>query len=203
LPLVRAALVSALVGHWIANAIADPLEYASVGLRYEGEAFRPIAFQTAAVLVALIGLTIAPRLRVRWRLDAPPLVSSKAALTLLLTSLQVALFGVMEISERIALGESYAAAFRGGILDGGFALELVVAIASALVLVALAIVVTRAVKSILTRSRERPPSREPVQHAEAPFVRPVLILAGSGGMRAPPIPQPSPWARLELVSAAR
>jgi hypothetical protein len=35
-PLVRAALISALVGHWIANAIADQGEYAAVGLRYEG-----------------------------------------------------------------------------------------------------------------------------------------------------------------------
>ena len=46
LPLIRVALVSALVGHWIANAIADPGEYAVVGLRYEGAALRPILIQT-------------------------------------------------------------------------------------------------------------------------------------------------------------
>jgi hypothetical protein len=203
LPLVRVALVSALIGHWIANAIADPLEYASVGLRYEGAALRPIAFQTAAVLAALIVLTVVRRLHPGRRLAAPRRLTSRTALTLMLTGLQMGVFGAMEVTERLALGETYAAAFHGGILDGGFVLELVVAIASALVLVALAIAVTRAVRSILSGPRGRTPSADPVQHAESPFVRPVLILAGSGGMRAPPTHGLPPRARLELASAAR
>jgi uncharacterized membrane protein len=185
LPLFRAALVSALIGHWIANAIADPIEYASVGLRYEGEAFRPILFQTAIVVIAVLVMTLASRLRPRRRLDLD-LAGSRAVLTVVLATIQLVSFTAMEITERLALGEGYTAAFRSGVFDGGFAVELIVAIVSALLLVALAIALTRVVQAFFSGSRRRSAVVEPVRHIETPFVRRVLILAGSGGMRAPP-----------------
>jgi hypothetical protein len=186
LPLIRVALVSALVGHWIANAIADPGEYASVGLPYEGAALRPISIQTALVALAIVAITLAHRLgfrRRRARVDHP----STIALTLMLVALQTTLFAAMEITERLSIGEAYAAAFRGGILGRGFAVELVVAIATALLLVGIAIGVRRIVRAILMSPRTRPAVGPPVVASETTFVRPVLILAGSGGVRAPPV----------------
>ncbi len=189
LPLIRVALGSALVGHWIANAIADPDEYAAVGLRYEGAALRPILFQTALVALAIVAITLAQRFRrrrrvARARVDHP----STIALTLMLMALQTTLFAAMEITERLSVGEAYAAAFRGGVLDRGFAVELAVALATALLLVALAIGVRRIVLAILSAPRTLPTGVAPDVPPTTTFVRPVLILAGSGGVRAPPVP---------------
>ena len=187
LPLIRVALASALVGHWIANALADPGEYAAVGLRYEGSALRPILIQTVVVGLAVLAITLGRRfgwLRARRaRLDG----ASVLVLAAVLSAFQIVAFAAMEVTERLSIGERYAAAFRGGILDRGFAIELVVAIATALLLVGIAIGVRRIVRAILSSPRARPAVVPPVMAGETSFVRPVLILAGSGGVRAPPL----------------
>ena len=163
-----------------------PASTQSVGLRYEGAALRPILIQTGLVLLAIVAITLAPRLGFRRRparVDHP----STIALTLMLMALQTTLFAAMEITERLSIGEAYAAAFRGGILDRGFAVELVVALATALLLVGLAIGVRRIVRAILSAPRARARAVAPEVGPSTAFVRPVLILAGSGGVRAPPV----------------
>jgi hypothetical protein len=189
LPLIRVALASALVGHWVANAIADPGEYASVGLRYEGAALRPILFQTAFVALAIVAITLARRVRVPCR-PASFDRTSAITLTAMLTAFQIVAFATMEVTERLSIGERYSAAFRGGILDRGFVIELVVAIAIALLLVAIAIGVRRIVRAVFSAPRTRPVAIGPQHARETTFVRPVLILAGSGGVRAPPLGAP-------------
>ena len=89
LPLIRVALMSALVGHWIANAIADPDEDAVVGLRYEGAALRPILIQTALVALAILAITLAQGFR---RRPAHVDRTSIIALAVMLVALQTALF---------------------------------------------------------------------------------------------------------------
>jgi hypothetical protein len=185
-PLFRVALMSALVGHWIANAIADPIEYASVGLRYDADALRPILFQSILAGVLLVSLTMAARLRVTRRLSHRMLEGPRLPLAALLATMQICLFVVMEITERIALGETYARAFHGGVLDAGFGIELVIAIASALALVALAMAVTRVVRSLLGRTPTARPSADRSGPREHTHVRAIRLLAGSGGVRAPP-----------------
>ena len=125
-------------------------------------------------------------------------------MTSILVAIQMASFAVMEVTERLALGENYGAAFRSGVLDAGFSVELIVAIASALLLVALALAVTRVVRAILQGSRRRIASLEPALRIEGPFVRRLRINAGSGGMRAPPtsIRSLPPGARQTSLIAA-
>jgi hypothetical protein len=139
LPLFRAALVTALAGHWIANSIADPIEYASVGLRYDGAALRPIILQSVIVALLVGLLTLASRLRLPQRWIHRDSSLTRTELALLLLGAQIGLSGLMEMTETLALGGAYAAAFRTGFLDVGFGVELLIAIVSALLLVALAI----------------------------------------------------------------
>jgi hypothetical protein len=186
LPLFRAALVTALAGHWIANSIADPIEYASVGLRYEGAALRPIILQSVIVALLIGLLTLGPRLRLPQRWIDRGSSLTRTELALLLIGSQIGLSGLMELTERLALGAAYTTAFRTGFLDVGFGVELLIAIVSALLLVALAIGVARAIRALLPRARTRTNVDEPRSPIEAPFVRRVLTLAGSGGVRAPP-----------------
>jgi uncharacterized membrane protein len=183
---VRAGIVSALAGHWIANAFADPGEYAAVGLRYEGAALRPILIQVVVVALIVGALTLASRYSTRRSRLHPSVIDSRAVVTAILATLQLAAFAVMEITERLALGESYGAAIRSGIFDRSFAVELVVAIVTALVVVAIAMAVRSVVRSILSGPRTGRRLVAPSRPWESPWVGNVLILAGAGGVRAPP-----------------
>jgi len=187
-PLFRAALGSALVGYWVANAVADPREYAAIGLRYEGSALHPILAQTLIALV-LLGLTSIPAFR-RTRPTTPSawLDRGPVAVFGLLTLVQVGLFGLMETVERLWLGSGYADAFHGGPFDLGFLIEVLIAIVSAVVVVAVMTAMVRAVRAILAGPRPLPAPGEPATaHVHpAPFVRPVPVLVGAGGVRAPP-----------------
>ena len=187
-PLVRAALASALAGYWVANAIADPREYEAVGLRYEGAALVPILAQTAVVSLVLCLTGIASWWWNRRNGESRSFNLRPAAICGCLVVFQIGAFTVMETVERVWLGESYAAAFKGGVFDLGFLIELLIAIASALLLVALMRAMARVVRAILAAShvgeaadRETPWPRPPA------FVRPVPILAGAGGVRSPPL----------------
>lgn len=180
-PLVRAALASAIAGHWLANGLADPDEYALVGLTYEGFALVPILIQTALVAALIVAATIwRPA---RWSTFRP----SRAALAAMLAASQLGLSWLLEATERLSLGSTYAGAFSGGWLQSGFGLELVIAVASAALLVILALGLRTLVKVLLAQRRPAPrPQRAPRPWIES--VRPVRYLDGSGAVRAPPSP---------------
>jgi hypothetical protein len=176
------------VGYWIANWLADAREYEAVGLRYEGSALYPMFAQSVIVAVLLGVSTLAAP---RWgrRPNAGRVLSLRpATLCVSLGMLQMLLFSLMEAVERVALGESHAAAFEAGVLNASFEVELTIAFVTAVLVVAVMILLNRAVRSIIAGSRTATrayagsstliPSTDPV--------RQVSVLVGSGGVRGPP-----------------
>ncbi len=184
-PFVRASLVTALVGHWIANAVMDPIEYEAVGLRYSGEALVPILVQSALTVVVFGVLSWFANRRRHGPLPAWRL--SQAALRIALVTSQLGLLWMLEASERLALGETFAPAFHGGLVDHTFFLELVVATLSAALLVALAGATTRLLRTFLRDPRPvRVASPLEVGVVDGPRRRAAPVMAGAGGERAPP-----------------
>jgi uncharacterized membrane protein len=155
--LLRAIIATALLGHWVANALADPGEYAAVGLRYEGRALYPILIQTALAVLAIAALSVLAGTRAHLAPAAEHL--SRRLLTVIVVSVQVALVAGFEVTERIGIGEAYAQAFREGLFDRGFALELGIALLSAILLVALTLALAHVVRAIRRRPVHAEPSR--------------------------------------------
>lgn len=192
-PVIRAALASALAGHWIANAVADPGEYARVGLEYAGEAMYPILVQTAATLLLIGALSLgAPW----WRARTRPIARRPMRplpLLILLVVFQIGFFWLMEGTERMSLEGRYEKAFEVGLFESGFVLELLIAIVSALLVVLLARFTSRFVKAFLKTRRQ---VESPLAGGFAPsiveFIRPIEVLAGAGCVRAPPAELPIP-----------
>jgi len=183
-PLLRAIIATALLGHWVANALADPGEYAAVGLRYEGRALYPILIQTALAAAVIVALTLLARTQAHLLPTADRL--SRWVLTALVVTTQVALAAGLEVTERVGIGDAYARAFHEGLVDRGFALELGIALLSAIVLVVLTLAVAHVVRAIMRRSIARRRSGpNPVRPlADVPAPRAVLVVGG--GVRAPP-----------------
>jgi hypothetical protein len=182
--LLRAIIATALLGHWVANALADPGEYAAVGLRYEGRALYPILIQTALAVLAIAALSVLAGTRAHLAPAAEHL--SRRLLTVIVVSVQVALVAGFEVTERIGIGEAYAQAFREGLFDRGFALELGIALLSAILLVALTLALAHVVRAIrrrpITLGRSTP---NPLGRPADKFARRPSLVVG-GGVRAPP-----------------
>jgi hypothetical protein len=172
----RGTLLCALAGHWVANGVADADQYASAGLQYTWRAFLPIAVQTVLLLVAVVLLGPASR---RWGgVERPPLRGAR--LFGALAASQLALFLLMEVSERLVQREP----FTEGLLASGFDVELLFAIGSAVLLAVVGSVALRVIRSL----RRRPGTRRmeggiglTPRHV-APAHRSILV----GGVRAPP-----------------
>ncbi len=177
----RAAILSALLGHWIANALFDRYQYAGAGPALLDRLDDPMLVQAALGLIAVIALTIRSRHR-----EATTVTRglNRGSLALLLVGVQLVLFIGMEGSERLTI-DAIAGDHTGvGPFEVGFFAELVVAVGSALILA----FVGEAAKRFLGRLRGTElsaPTREasflPPGHAPA-----ARMLAGAGGVRAPP-----------------
>jgi hypothetical protein len=176
---LRGTLLSALTGHWVANALFDPDQYSEASLEYSWRASLPILVQTFLVLVVVVGLGPLSRRSVLLGRRGPARPSLRRLLTLFVTS-QVLLFLAMELSERVVQREP----FGDGLLSSGFVLELVFAIGSALLLAALGTAAARVIRSF-----RRQPATSAVsdrlgllRRTLAP-THPVVLV---GGVRAPP-----------------
>lgn len=175
----RGALIAAIAGHWLGNAICDRAEYLDAGWRYTWRASLPILIQTVVVAMVIAGLGLVPDRPFGGRAHAR--LRGGALLATLLAS-QIALFLVLEGTERIIQGP-FA---EGGFLASGLVLELLFAIAGALVLLALGSVALRAIRSI----RRLPPTARVRPRIVVPVRRVVRARVVSGPLvrRAPPLP---------------
>jgi len=183
--LLRAFLVSALVGHWVANALFDRDEYAGADPSTIGHLYDPILVQTALVLLAALALTIWERRR-RGTGGESVLagVGFHRLLGFFLVS-QLLLFLGMEITERLAIGTLFGEPFYVGMLGSGFVAELLVAVGSVFLLALLGAATTRLVEALRSRDGTAgEESRETFLPHE--FPRPPRVLAGAGGVRSPP-----------------
>lgn len=190
--LLKAASLTALVGHWVANVLFDRDQYEGAAPEVVARLNDPIAVQALVVVVALVALTAWERRRVR-ALSRPFLENAgRLQLLAILVVLQAGLFVGMEVSERFTIAALSSEPVHVGLFGDGFLAEVLVALPSAL---ALALVGARTVQIIESfRSSPLPARAESVTAVllDRVFARRCLVLAGAGGVRAPPLTTPIP-----------
>ncbi len=174
---VRGTLLSAICGHAIADALFDADEYQHAGLDYSWSAILPMVIQAFLVVGAWYVLG-----QIRWQPRAADLRPRRLRrLLAALIASQVALFILLEVTERIAQRDPFAE----GLFGASFMFELSFAVGSALVLAALGFAVLRFIRSIRRQPRLVPaPLPVPQPAVIAPIVR---RYRRPGGTRAPPL----------------
>ena len=183
--LLGAALVTALTGHWVANLLFDRDQYAGASPKLLGHLNDPVLVQTILVGVALAALAIWGRGRERRR--AAPLFAGLGRLQLIgvLVAAQLCLFVGMEVWERLAIASICCERVHVGAFGAGFIAELLVAVGSAIAIAVFGAATARVVQLLRIRRPEREARlREHPSHRE--YVRLPQVLAGTGGVRAPP-----------------
>ena len=180
--LLRAVVVTSLVGHWLANALFDDDQYAGAGADLLARLDDPFLVQAAFGILVLAIVSAWDRRR---RSDRAQLTATKLSFVVLLICLQLVVFVGLEASERLAVEAIAGEAADVGVFGVGFLAELAVAVASAFVL----LVLFEAAKRFFPRARpglfsttERP-RRLALSHGFLPLPS---TLSGAGGVRAPP-----------------
>lgn len=172
--------MTALLGHWFANSLFDRDQYAGVGNALLDRLDDPILVQAVFGLVAIVFLTITKRRREGRPIE---LVFGRGSVAVAV-AIQLLLFVGMEGSERLAIDALAGARAHAGPFEIGFVAELLVAVATALMLAFFGQAAKRFLE--LHRPRRVPvyPAGSPLLHrGHAPATR---TLAGAGGVRAPP-----------------
>jgi hypothetical protein len=184
-PVVGLAAAGMMAGHWLAYVIAVPRTSLRVRVLAEsGHSYWMIAVQIALGMGLLsLGILAARRI-----LDASedrhvagrPGPPSGARLALL----QVALFTVVEVVERLGGGQPVGSMFQHHVFLAGVVIQCLVALAIAALLAWFGRVASRVATFAGT---VRLPSRAavPLRLSSSSF-RPVLVLQGAAGLRSPP-----------------
>jgi hypothetical protein len=180
--LLRVGIVTALFGHWLANALFDRDQYTGAGPHILGRLDEPFLVQTGLALIALAILTIRDRRRGAGSFLAG---FGRAQMVLLLVGIQLALFVGMEATERLAIEVIAGERTDVGVFGTGFLPELVVAIGSALLLAMLG-EATKRILDLLREDEGAAPDPKVSTFALSGFAPAPEVLAGSGGVRAPP-----------------
>jgi hypothetical protein len=179
--LVRAAIITSLVGHWVANALFDADQYAGAGDRILGLLDLPILVQALLGLIALALLSWRDR---RAREGSSLAGWGRARLAVLLVGLVCVLFVGMESSERLTIEVLAGEQADVRVFGEGFVAELLVAVGSALMLAILGATTKRILGPLRPRRVAASSSRGSLL---GPGFRPALrVLSGAGGVRAPP-----------------
>jgi hypothetical protein len=180
--LLRVAIVTALVGHWLANALFDRDQYTDAGPLILGRLDEPILVQTGLALIAVAILTIRGRRREAWSFFAG---FGRVRMVLLLVGIQLALFVGMEATERLAIEVIAGERTDVGVFGTGFLAEFVVAIGSALLLAMLG-EATKRILDLLRADEGAASEPQASTFVLSGFAPAPKVLAGSGGVRAPP-----------------
>jgi hypothetical protein len=183
--LLRASLVTTLIGHWIANAMFDRDQYAGAHPRVLAHLDDPLLVQAGLVVLAIAVLTAWDRRRERRGIAARSVDLTYQHLVALLIGTQLILFLGMEATERLAIGTILPGGGDVGVFGAGFVAELIVALGSALVLAALGEVTTRIGEQLRPQHPERAPRFTPIPSSRG-FDPTPRVLVGAGGVRAPP-----------------
>jgi hypothetical protein len=182
--LLPAAVLTAVTGHWVANALFDRDEYAGAGADVVGRLHDPAIVQSAIALV-IIGV-LASWDRVRSRRGRVHVLAGIGPnqLVLILLGVQVFLFVALEASERMVIETLSTVPTGVEPLGAGFVSELIVAIGSAILLAVLCEATARIVASLRRRSGRPVSLGDWVPFDESGPPRNVLV--GAGRERAPP-----------------
>jgi hypothetical protein len=183
--LLRASLVTTLIGHWIANAMFDRDQYAGADPRVLAHLDDPLLVQAGLVVLAIAVLTAWDRRRERRGIAARSVDLPYPQLAALLVGTQLVLFIGLEATERLAIVTIFPGESDVGVFGAGFVAELLVAVGSALVLAALGEVTTRIVVLLRPEHPEHAPRVTSIPSLRG-FDPTPRMLVGAGGVRAPP-----------------
>jgi hypothetical protein len=188
LPLAGAAVAGAVAGHTLAYALNVPDPGTRLALlATSGHAYWSAAVAAAMVLgLASLGATLTRHFRAGLRQRAAPAAEPFARLAARLALLQVAIYLVQEALERAAVGLPLGGAIDGRLLLSGVVVQVGVAVALAALTAWAGRVAEVAGKALRRRRRGRPEPR-PARPRPVGRARPVLLLAGGLGGRAPPL----------------
>ena len=175
--------MTALLGHWAANALFDEEQYTGAGADLLARLDHPFFVQ------ATVGLLIVALLSFGRHRAQRVVVLSRFPLAALLIGLQLLLFLGLESSERIAVDLFAGGTTEVGVFGIGFVAELIVAVGSALVLTVVAEAAKRCFR--IGRAPHRHVPRERRFCTSVGFPPAAGVLSGAGGVRAPPSRQPA------------
>jgi hypothetical protein len=184
-PVVGLAAAGMMAGHWLAYVIAVPRTSLRVRVLAEsGHSYWMIAVQIALGM-GLLGLGILAARRI---VDAgePRHVAGRPGLPLgaRLAAMQVALFTVVEVVERLGGGQPVGSMFQHHVFLAGVAIQCLVAWAIAALLAWFGRVASR-VATFADGVRLPSPASVSLSFSSPP-VRPVRVLQGAAGLRSPP-----------------
>jgi hypothetical protein len=178
--LVRAVIVTSLLGHWVANALFDRDQYAGAGSELLTRLDDPFLVQAALGLLVVAVLSI----RDRRRSEQSYISADRLSLAALLVGLQLLLFVGLESSERLVVDVFAGEVADVGIFGAGFVAELLVAVGSAILLALVAETTKRLFKFL--RPGGIPAAHEQGSPLSFGFGPSIGVLSGAGGVRAPP-----------------
>jgi hypothetical protein len=191
LPLAGAAVAGAVAGHGLAYALAVPQPGPRLALLTgSGHQYWSAAIAAAIVLgLGSLGATLARSFRAGLRPEGRPAGEPLGRLAARLALLQVTIYLVQELIERLAAGVPLWGPVDGRLLLTGVTVQLLVAAGLALAL-AWAGRVAEVAGRALRRRRAARPERGRRRLRPTGWVRPAILLAAGLGGRAPPS-----WAR--------
>jgi hypothetical protein len=178
--LIRAVILTSLLGHWVANALFDRDQYAGAGSELLNRLDDPLLVQVALGLLVVTLLSIRDLLRS----EKSYISAGQLPLTALLIGLQLLLFFSLESSERLLVDLFAGGETDLGIFGAGFVAELLVAVGSA-ILLSLVAEVTKRLFKFLRRIELRSDEEQGTSLSHG-FTPPLGVLSGAGGVRAPP-----------------
>jgi hypothetical protein len=192
LPLAGAAVAGAVAGHGLAYAVAVPQPGPRLALLAgSGHQYWSAAIAAAIVLgLGSLGTTLARSFRAGLRPGGRPAGEPLGRLAARLALLQVTIYLVQELIERLAAGVPLWGPVDGRLLLVGVGVQLLVAAVLALGLAWAGRVAEVAGRALRRRLAARPDLR-PARPRPTAWVRPAILLAAGLGGRAPP----TSWAR--------
>ena len=191
LPLAGAAVAGAVAGHGLAYAVAVPQPGQRLALLAgSGHQYWSAAIAAAIVLgLGSLGATLARSFRagLRPRPGGAPAGEPLGRLAARLALLQVTIYLVQELIERLAAGVPLWGPVDARLLVAGIAVQLLVAAGLALGL-AWAGRVAEVAGRALRRRLPRPADHRSARLRPTGWVRPAILPAAGMGGRAPPAP---------------
>jgi hypothetical protein len=187
LPLAGAAVAGAVAGHGLAYAVAVPQPGPRLALLAgSGHQYWSAAIAAAIVLgLGSLGATLARSFRAGLRSKGRPPGDPLGRLAARLAVLQVTIYLVQELIERLAAGLPVLGPVDDRLLFVGVGVQLLVAAALAVGLAWAGRVAEVAGRALRRRRAARPEPR-PARPRPAGWVRPAILLAAGMGGRAPP-----------------
>jgi hypothetical protein len=185
-PVLGLAAAGMVLGHWLAYVIAIPVATLRARILADsGHSYWTVAVEVAVGMAAVgLGVLAARHLVESHQVERTAGDRNRLPLALRLSTLQVALFTVVEVAERIMARQPVTGMFHHRVFLIGLVIQCLVALAAALFLGWFSRVAARAAMS--ARGVKMPRLAFSHLTVSPSPVRPVPVLQGAAGLRGPP-----------------